>query len=186
VPIRAQGPRPLDEAAYTEAQVRGRAGDPPGNEPFVMRLRAMPDPDTLDLIEDAPFSFYIQTPWSMVSESAALAASGASPPADLPSREDANASLVSIEVSPGRIAETADAIFHVVLRRNGREIRPVTVRVVPYRVDAGNGRSLLLTAGSFRFPYEAFGPGSALTLVFVGTKSSFEWTMTPEELGQLR
>jgi hypothetical protein len=181
----AQGATPLDEAAYADAIARGEAGEPPGNEPFVMRLLVARDAATLDLIEDAPFSFFIQTPYSTVSELAALAAAA---PGDVRmlTRDEANARLVSIEVLPGRIARTADAIFHVVLRRDDREIRPVVARVVPHQVEDRAGRGQLLTAGSFSFPFRAFDDGGPLTIVFVGRRTSFEWTLTPEELRALR
>lgn len=187
VDLRAQGAKPLDETAYVAAIADGRAGEPPGNDPFVMRLRVARDAVTLDLIEDAPFSFFIQTPYSTVSELAAFAAAAPGAGVRMLTRDEANAQLVSVEVLPGRIARTADAIFHVVLRRGDQEIRPVTARIVPHQVaDRASGRGQLLTAGSFSFPFRAFDADGPLTIVFVGRRTSFEWTLTPEELRALR
>lgn len=96
----AQGPVPLDDSSYARAISEGKNGKPEMNYPFLMRLRSGSH-EAIEQIEKSPFSFYIQTPYTRVAGRVAFDTMKFRDP-DPPTKDEANAGLVSIEVSPGR------------------------------------------------------------------------------------
>lgn len=181
----AQGPKALDDASYAKAIAERKTGKTEANYPLLTRLRARSDAETLKQINQSPFSFFIETPYSAMVGRVAVATMKFRDTAPL-SKDEANARLVSIEVSPGRDFTTADAIESVVLRRGDMVVKPAKESVTPETIQNGLGARRELASGSFSFPFEAFQPDAPLTLIFIGRRGNFEWTLSPDELGAIR
>jgi hypothetical protein len=183
--VEAQGLRTLDDVSYAKAIVEGKTGKSEANYPLLMRLRAHSNAETMRQVNQSPFSFFIETQYSMVAGRVAFATMKFRDEAP-PVKEEANARLVSIEVSPGRDFTRADAIENVVLRRGDLAIKPVRQSIVPETIQNRLGARRELTSRSFSFPFEAFLPDVAVSIIFVGRGGNFEWTLTTEELSAIR
>lgn len=183
--VSAQGLRPLDQASYDRAIQDGTKGHGETNHPLRIRFTVLRDSRALDIYREVPFQFFIDTPYSYVRGKVAFDTAkfrAVTPPTLL----DANARLIAVQVSPGLTFTTADAIETVVIKRGDQVIRPVQTRVMKSRVTNALGAGRDLTEGSFHFPFDAFAPGHALTLVLVGSRGNFEWVMSEAEIAAIR
>jgi hypothetical protein len=140
--------------------------------------------EILNEVHSMPFSFSIMTPYSVVTLLAQDAARKSIAP-QLPSLAALNAGLVTVRVSPGTEMD-ADVINSVVIRRGGETIHPLKSTVTPTTVSNLLGASKASAEGAFTFPFDTFAPDVPVTLVMIGRAGNHEWTMSPDELRQLK
>ena len=65
-------------------------------------------------------------------------------------------------------------------------IRPLAVQVTPVTIENGLSAKRDVAVGNFTFPFSAFAPSSAITVVMIGRTGNFEWMVTPTELARMK
>lgn len=139
----------------------------------------------LQRISEAPFEFFIASPFATAAMAAATASRKFEARPHL-TVEALNARKVVIHVGPGSTFSTADAIENVVIKRDGAIIQPSQKAITLAPVQNALGASKPSANGDFTFEFEAFTPTTSITLVFIGAAGNYEWTVTPDELARLR
>lgn len=165
------------------------------NNPIVRRQALLDSPDYrvgpterrdfLAVVQTVPFNFALVSPLARAAYAFAEAARRYQ---DAPSLTlgDLNSGLVVVHVEPSDTITKADAIEDVVIRRAGavlraskKDVRPITVRTL-------GGASAELSQGDFTFPFETFSPTEPITLVLIGRKGNFEWSVSRQELDGMK
>jgi hypothetical protein len=97
-----------------------------------------------------------------------------------------NAKKVTLVVEPiGSILE-ADAVEDVVIKRNGRVLRPLLKTVTPTTFRTAMGATRQLTVGRFTFDFSVFEPSTDIEIVMIGKAENTTCTITADELAELR
>jgi hypothetical protein len=131
-----------------------------------------------------PFPFTIVTPYYIVSAIARDAARTSTTPT-YPALDTLNAGRVAIHVAASDHLGD-DVIANVIIRRDGQTLKPLKASVTPERLTNGFGATWASASGVFVFDFATFAPDLPIVIVLIGRTKNYEWTMSPDELGQLK
>jgi hypothetical protein len=175
----AQGIRPLTLESAAEA---ANETNMVLNSPRQLAVQNWHIGRSIEALKSAPFTFFIETPYSRVTEIAAEARRKFVDP-KYPSIEALNAIRVTLVVLPGSNMSTVGTIENAVVKRGDQITRPLAAEVTPTAVQNGFGMTKETARGRFTFDYPAFDDRNGpVTLVLVGSTDNYEWTMTPDDL----
>jgi len=191
------GIRPVTASDVSQAIALGDGDGGIGQMPLLTRLIALrdaqeptpyPGPKDFDemrrFLHSSPFIFYIESPFTRIASGVRGWRGSANPPAPL-TGERANQDLVGIDVRPGPDLSTADEVKDVFVRRGATVWKPLRATRETTTMRSG-GREKVFRCGTFTFPFEVFEPSSDITVVVVGAKGNFEWTIVRDELAAMK
>jgi hypothetical protein len=187
-----RGILPLDSASFEEAKKGARpdATNDPIMLVFLSRSKAQTKPDVefsalLSRGADAPFTLVVASPFVRVITIVEESKRKFLEP-KFPSLDELNADKVQIIVTPGGSMLTVDTIENVIIKRGDEIIRPLRAVIEPTVVQNNAGAKKDSAGGLFTFDYSAFEPTMPITLVLIGKRANFEWTLRTDEVAQLR
>jgi hypothetical protein len=164
----------LTPELYREAMACGRAGADCAVTPYQL----CPSPD-------GPFEATLATPFSRVAGGVYESIRNRQRVRSM-DRGAATAWGIGIYVNPSARPGVRSVIRRVYLKRDGREVGPLTSTVAPVTTTATDGSARELARGFFAFSPDAFRPGRSVTIVFVGSEGEYECTLDSTRLGRLK
>jgi hypothetical protein len=190
------GIRRLTATSLEEAIAEGESNRVPVNSPMLLRARRRPlkgeirvgaadEASIRDLIARGPFSIVIVSPYATAATLVYDAKRRIEPRPRLDLNE-LNGRLVHVRIGPGQNITTVDDVENVLIKRGESVFRPLMRDPGTSSVQNALGAGRTVRTGDFTFDFGVFEPSMPITIVVVGPNSNFEWTMTKEELSELK